>query len=188
MVYSPFECNLHVAACLIKLFLRELPGALIPLQIAKNLIDLIRKIKSSFFWSDFFFLIQNLKNIVGKSKDQTASELTVESFQEVIYGLPLNNYYLAYELFHFLWLLQNNSQVNSMTASNLAISTAPSIFPQDVPIMDLMYCNDACAFMIVHCHELFPTNQPTDSQINEGILGDPSSNSFDSSDPMVEST
>jgi hypothetical protein len=99
------EYDIHISAVLLKLFLRELPEPIFPV----NLYDLLQQ---------------------QKREDQTR---TVVEFirTELVTKVTHNNLILAMEVFRLLKMVADRHETNLMTAHNLAIVMTPNIVRHD---------------------------------------------------------
>ncbi|EAL43646.1 Rho GTPase activating protein, putative [Entamoeba histolytica HM-1:IMSS-B] len=92
--------GVHVAACIIKLFLRELSDCLIPMQFYQQYVS-----------------VGNTENV----------QTRVKVLKRLVSSLPDTNKYTLWYLCDFLVDVLNHQSVNQMGASNLSICFAPSI-------------------------------------------------------------
>jgi Rho GTPase-activating protein 22/24/25 len=126
---SPYQ---HEFACLVKLFLRELPNPLLCFKNYENIIELS-----------------------GSTKEEY-----IESFQEIIKGLPKHYRNLLVEIFVFLEKVVKKSSLNKMNSSNLAIVFGMNIIKpkKDDPLKMIEDCkkvNDACEILIDNYKVIF---------------------------------
>lgn len=98
----------HTVAGLLKLYLRELPEPLLTYRLYAQWIDTTLRITTNV-------------------KDENYVDKSVIELKEVIQQLPKAHYDNIQHLIRFLNLLTGHSDSNKMTATNLAITMAPSL-------------------------------------------------------------
>lgn len=134
---NPLELDdIHDTAGLLKLYLRELADPLVPFHTYQG-----------------FIAIEEIKQTPEEEKSALYSAM-VNSV------LPDINRLLLKFLCQFLWLISQNSEINKMEASNLAIVFAPNILrPEEEDPFSMikeMPMQIACMeFFIAHCNEIF---------------------------------
>eukprot|EP01080_Neovahlkampfia_damariscottae_P010436 gene10436-2958_t len=122
----------HELACLLKLYLRELPS---PLLCFKNYDPII-------------------------SLFETTKEKTIEELTEICKNLPKNNRNLLYELLFFLNKVSKKSDLNKMNSSNIAIVFGMNIIKprKDDPLKMIEDCkkiNYATEILMENFEEIF---------------------------------
>ncbi|XP_067902049.1 rho GTPase-activating protein 1 [Heterodontus francisci] len=91
--------DVHLAAVMLKTFLRELPEPLLTYNLYNQVISF------------------------GK----VAGSKQIETIAEMIGSLPEDNYTVLYYLVEFLGMIADHSELNKMTASNLALVFGPAL-------------------------------------------------------------
>ncbi|KAG4098378.1 Rho GTPase activation protein [Neocallimastix lanati (nom. inval.)] len=102
--------NIHLAAVILKTFVRELPDPIFPAE-----------------------LYPQFKKINYKTEP---SELAVEINEKILDKIPTNNRILFAEICRLLKEVHLNSEANKMTANNLAIVWAPNLVKSGKPLED----------------------------------------------------
>jgi hypothetical protein len=140
LTYSPTGCDLHVLASLIKCFFRDLPSSLFPYDISIQLLKL------------------------QKNASDQQSDMNVEDLKRLLNGLPSHNWHLANAIFRFFSQIAANSKVNCMTASNLAITSAPNLIDHTITSYeDTIVASQACTFIIDNYQLLFSAGASPDA-------------------------
>ncbi len=102
------DVDVHTVASLLKLYLRELPEPVVPRQFYEPVMKIVQR--------DL----------------HVAPEKAMNSLQALLTHMPRNNYNLLQYLTHFLYEVSNKSEVNKMTAMNLATVFVHSVIrPED---------------------------------------------------------
>eukprot|EP01114_Cavostelium_apophysatum_P024137 TRINITY_DN9363_c0_g1_i1.p1 TRINITY_DN9363_c0_g1~~TRINITY_DN9363_c0_g1_i1.p1 ORF type:complete len:445 (+),score=105.67 TRINITY_DN9363_c0_g1_i1:108-1442(+) len=93
------DCDAHLVACMLKMYLREIPNSLLTGERFDAFIE----------------------------STSDSEQPNLKLLKETIESLPANNKKLVRELFHLFHTLSTNSQTNSMHAQNLATTNAPNL-------------------------------------------------------------
>nr|XP_027203786.1 rho GTPase-activating protein 1-like [Dermatophagoides pteronyssinus] len=101
------ESTVHVAAVIVKSFLRELPEPLLTFQLYEDII--------------------NFQQISGGPSPEQRQEKLSFAKNLVLNRLPEPNYQLLKYIIEFLVKVMDHSEFNKMTASNLAIVFGPNL-------------------------------------------------------------
>lgn len=129
--------EIYALAGVLKLFLRELPGGVVPEEYTLKLI----------------------KTIKGDEED--AFEC-LEKLQEMIPSLPRENRRLLHYLCRFLNRIAANEPVNKMSCQGLGILFGPCVFRFDVRSQGLRnqgLVNQAMTVLIQHCDAIFSVDR-----------------------------
>lgn len=132
----------HTIAGLLKLYLRELPEPLLTYRLYAQWIDATIKFTSN-------------------AKDENYDDKSVIELKRVIQQLPKAHYDNLQHLVRFLNLLTSHSDLNKMTATNLAITMAPSLIKAPSP--------SRCSSTTGVDSSALPTNQRACSNSNQNI-------------------
>jgi len=126
-----YDCN--TLASVLKLYFRELPEPLIPVNMYKN-----------------FLATQQLSD----------ENERVNTIKDLVSQLPNANKALLIRLIVFLALIASKNDINKMTATNLAVVFAPNLFRDGTNdnyaiINDTPFINNIVTSMITHCDYIF---------------------------------
>eukprot|EP01114_Cavostelium_apophysatum_P015111 TRINITY_DN4052_c0_g1_i3.p1 TRINITY_DN4052_c0_g1~~TRINITY_DN4052_c0_g1_i3.p1 ORF type:complete len:946 (+),score=210.27 TRINITY_DN4052_c0_g1_i3:187-3024(+) len=121
---------------LIKVYLRELPDCLLTEKLYQSFLD------------------------SGNSFREGEREMQLSRVKQLIHVLPRSNRDLLEALIKTLWMIDQNSSVNLMTASNLAVCFGPCILtsrnvPPDTLLKQADMANRAVQFLIDEYQTLF---------------------------------
>ncbi|KAG5444243.1 Rho GTPase-activating protein 22 [Clonorchis sinensis] len=148
-ILHPEEHSVHIAAGLLKLYLRELPEPVIP-----------------------FAFYDRLKSVGFKVQLGQDQEMVTDSIEM----LPAPNYHLLQFLCQFLNEVAEHHEVNLMTVENLASIFAPNILRQedgdlDVEISAAPLINLTCTQFIRYHKQLFRLCIAPSSQFDNTLFG-----------------
>ncbi|OON23543.1 RhoGAP domain protein, partial [Opisthorchis viverrini] len=148
-ILHPKEHSVHIAAGLLKLYLRELPEPVVP-----------------------FAFYDRLKSVGFKIQLGQDQEMVTDSIEM----LPAPNYHLLQFLCQFLSEVAEHHEVNLMTVENLASIFAPNILRQeegdlDVEISAAPLINLTCTQFIRYHKQLFRLCIAPSSQFDNTLFG-----------------
>jgi len=131
--------DVHTVAGLLKVYLRELPEPLMTYRLYEPFIAVIRR-------SQDWELIRD--------------EITV-----LVLELPVENYVLCARLYTLLYRVANNSEMNRMNTSNLAIMIGPNVMkaPPTAPASRLISDAGAINMLVKVLIQQAPTLFPADT-------------------------
>ncbi|KYR00573.1 RhoGAP domain-containing protein [Tieghemostelium lacteum] len=125
----------HIISAFLKSYLRELPIPIITFDIYKPLVKLA------------------LTSMDAKDNEKAQ---TCQSISQLLQTLPTSNLALTKSLLGLLYKICQNSQINKMTASNLAVVLAPNIlYPKNMDIQAISDSNSTLDFLIKNYISIF---------------------------------
>eukprot|EP01027_Heterolobosea_sp_BB2_P016239 GEZU01023132.1.p1 GENE.GEZU01023132.1~~GEZU01023132.1.p1 ORF type:complete len:597 (-),score=205.12 GEZU01023132.1:12-1802(-) len=139
----------HSVGGLLKMYIRELPTAIIPQDSYGKLLDIS-------------------KNKIAK--DTLLDDETIHEIQAVFQTLPVHNYNLLSKLLELLYKISLRASTNLMNPSNLAVVFGPNILrtPDDqnpaVMVQAIPFINKITAAMVQDYPKLFPNNNKQHQQ------------------------
>jgi hypothetical protein len=150
VAYDQYE--VHVAACVLKAFFRELPESLLSESIFNELMALagiLTNILHNFFINSLsnFFKALDIVDKVEVAKDLLNAKL------------PSNNYKLLNYLMSFLYEVSQHSDQNKMNATNLSYVFGPNFLRKsehsEYSLMDIERINSFVELLIKYNIEIF---------------------------------
>lgn len=111
----------HVVACLLKQFIREIPGTIFTSECSRELLSY--------------------------AKECDRKTINLDKLKAILDKMPVNNRMLVRSMFEFMRNVANHSSKNFMTAENLARTNGPNMFPA-LDIVDVGFGNSVVALII----------------------------------------
>jgi len=139
----PSTTDVHVVACLLKQFVKEIPGGL--------------------FGNAARDILQYAKNCDRKT-------INLEELKSMLDHLPLHTKTLVRALFSFFKLVADNSKKNSMPATNLATTNCPNLFPT-IGLDDIPFVNTVVV-LLIDKWPFFLGEQPLEIKILRFVVND----------------
>ena len=153
------DTDVHIAASLMKQYLRDMPQPLIPCEkypvfVAAASIGIYLSIQS------FPHGAKNLICIPSQSETDQQMRMAVK---QALASMPLANRITIKYLMRFLCTVSKKSDINKMTPANIAIVFAPNILrpPSDdifTQMSDSSAANRLFQAFVIHFDELFAVN------------------------------